>query len=139
MITKISVIEGSKYHREQFASYKYRAKVKFILHDGTSHTVELYTTEVNKVKFLRVIEEKMNKEKAKYVELIQWYSRKEDDLTAKFIDEVFKNSDEVDIPVKEESNLDYWDNREKVHQQRQMDKGYGGLYPNEVADQGRKV
>ena len=82
-------INGHKYSRESFEGYQFRAKVEMTT-DGSSHTVDVYTTQTNKVIISGDLESVVS-DKVLYFHVIHWATKEQDDMSAEWLDTFLDN------------------------------------------------
>jgi len=87
MENKIAEINGHKYSRSKFDGYKFRAKFAFGVHgEKTKRILDIYTTDDDNWSVTDVIS-KLSTSIVENVTPIDFVSKEQDDLTAKFIEE----------------------------------------------------
>ena len=88
----MKTINGFTYSKTPFERWKFRAKIE-ILFDGLSienRSINIYTSCENKWECLEAVKTVVI---SKYISLkiLNWVSKADDELTAKFIEETLKN------------------------------------------------
>jgi len=79
----MKTIKNLKYSREQFDDYLFRAKIKLKTEDDY-HNLDIYTTDTDQESLLKFVDS-IKKEKVISVELLNWVSKEQDDLTTEFL------------------------------------------------------
>lgn len=83
-------VNGQYWSLERFDGYKYRFKIEFETGEEYTHNLDIYTTEIDREKMNEWVESKKTK-RVESFKIIHVASKKQDDLTAKFIDETLKD------------------------------------------------
>jgi len=84
---KILELNGLKYSREQFDDYKIRCKVELYT-AKEKHTLDIYTTDLN-IDNIQQVLFNIKAENVGKVDIVNYTTKEQDDLTAQFIDELF--------------------------------------------------
>lgn len=90
-MSKILELNGFKYSREQFEGYAHRLKFELdVVNQEWKSNIDIYTNNEDKRSVYNVISE-LTTDKVKNLELVNWTTKEQDELTSKFIEEILKD------------------------------------------------
>ena len=91
-MSKILELNGFKYSREEFEGYKFRTIFQFRVNNDwrDDSILNIYTDNPNREEVIKVINKKASN-KVIEVLLEHWTTKEQDELTAKFIEEILKD------------------------------------------------
>lgn len=82
----MKTVNGLWYSREKFDNYKFSALIKLKTKDDY-HNIWIYTTDTDKKSLLEFVDT-VKKDSVISVELLNWCSKEQDDLTKEFLDDL---------------------------------------------------
>ena len=93
-MSKILEENGYKYSREEFEGYTHRAKFSFDVEgEDYESNIDIYTDSSDKDEVFNVIFNR-KRDNVIFMDIINWATKEQDELTAKFIEETIKKLEE---------------------------------------------